>query len=198
MIDFTRYTVFNGKDGRVRAFDKQQKSTISFPRLIMEDYLKRKLLPTEDVHHIDGNPLNNDISNLEVIDRTVHLKKHADKIRRKFSDKQMVCPVCNNSFIWTAKQQHAKYRKEEWLDKPSAGPFCSRKCQGLYGTVVQYNKTNYNQEYTPIEKICPVCGKHFIWSVYSQKHFAEGTKELPIPCCSQKCRLVLRRINKAS
>ena len=81
MIDYSRYTVFNGSDGRVRAFDKQTQSTVSFPRLIMEDYLGRELLKTEDVHHKDGNPLNNEISNLEVIDRKEHLKQHAEKVK---------------------------------------------------------------------------------------------------------------------
>ena len=107
----------------------------------------------------------------------------------------MICPVCNKIFIWTAKQQHTKYRKEEWLDKKSAGPFCSKRCQGLYGTAIQNNKSVFLPTYTPVEKECPICGKVFIWSVYSQKHFDEGTKELSAPCCSQKCRLVLRRAN---
>ena len=35
-------------------------------RLVMEQHLGRYLLPTEVVHHIDGNPRNNDISNLRL------------------------------------------------------------------------------------------------------------------------------------
>lgn len=35
-------------------------------RIVMEWHLGRKLLPTERVHHIDGNKLNNDPSNLEI------------------------------------------------------------------------------------------------------------------------------------
>lgn len=35
-------------------------------RLVVEEHLGRYLLPTEVVHHKDGNPANNDISNLEV------------------------------------------------------------------------------------------------------------------------------------
>lgn len=45
-------------------------------RLIMEAYLCRELGYNECVHHKDGNPKNNDISNLEVIRRDDHMKLH--------------------------------------------------------------------------------------------------------------------------
>ena len=35
-------------------------------RVVMEQHIGRYLLPTEVVHHIDGNPRNNTISNLEL------------------------------------------------------------------------------------------------------------------------------------
>lgn len=41
-------------------------------RHIMEQHLGRKLLPNEDVHHIDGNKANNAIENLQVIDHGEH------------------------------------------------------------------------------------------------------------------------------
>ena len=45
-------------------------------RYIMEQYLGRKLKENEIVHHKDGNKLNNDISNLEVMTRSEHSKLH--------------------------------------------------------------------------------------------------------------------------
>ncbi len=42
-------------------------------RWVVERHLGRKLLPNEDVHHKDGNRSNNDISNLEVMDRHDHM-----------------------------------------------------------------------------------------------------------------------------
>lgn len=48
-------------------------------RWIMEQHLGRKLLPTEHVHHKDGNPLNNDLSNLEVLGRWEHMVLHKMK-----------------------------------------------------------------------------------------------------------------------
>lgn len=47
-------------------------------RYVMEKHLRRKLLPfpKETIHHIDGNKLNNSISNLEVISASNHAKIH--------------------------------------------------------------------------------------------------------------------------
>jgi len=46
-------------------------------RYVMEQHLGRYLLPTEYVHHKDGNKLNNDISNLELLDSmSAHAERH--------------------------------------------------------------------------------------------------------------------------
>jgi len=45
-------------------------------RFVVEAHIGRKLLPTECVHHIDGNKLNNDISNLEIMTFEKHAKVH--------------------------------------------------------------------------------------------------------------------------
>jgi hypothetical protein len=46
-------------------------------RLVAEQKLGRKLRPGEVVHHIDGNKLNNDPSNLQVMTARQHLRFHA-------------------------------------------------------------------------------------------------------------------------
>ena len=45
-------------------------------RLVVERHLGRYLSSKEQVHHIDLNPLNNDISNLQVLTRAEHLAIH--------------------------------------------------------------------------------------------------------------------------
>lgn len=45
-------------------------------RLVAEQLLGRKLLPGEVVHHIDGNKLNNDPSNLKVLSQSQHMREH--------------------------------------------------------------------------------------------------------------------------
>ncbi len=48
-------------------------------RIVMEKHLGRKLLKKEVVHHIDGNKLNNDISNLLLTDHKTHGHIHIPK-----------------------------------------------------------------------------------------------------------------------
>lgn len=42
----------------------------------MEEKLGRILRETEIVHHVDGNKLNNEISNLQVVTRAEHARIH--------------------------------------------------------------------------------------------------------------------------
>ena len=47
-------------------------------RLIMENFLGRKLEFNEVVHHIDGNKINNNLDNLDLCTRVQHNRCHAD------------------------------------------------------------------------------------------------------------------------
>lgn len=52
-------------------------------RYVMEKHLNRKLTLQEEVHHLDGNKLNNDISNLVVLSKSDHSKLHWSKPGKK-------------------------------------------------------------------------------------------------------------------
>lgn len=43
-------------------------------RVVAERKLGRKLKPSEQIHHKDGNPGNNNAANLEVVDKAQHNK----------------------------------------------------------------------------------------------------------------------------
>lgn len=129
--------LYTGKDGRQRLSFKNESGklvTVSYPRFIMEQHIGRKLSAKEDVHHIDGNPLNNDISNLKIIPRGEHQRKHSTK----YYDKTEKCDYCGNEFIWFAKSQMNHYRELSRSKNPKKGhKFCSKSCCGKFGKLVQ-------------------------------------------------------------
>lgn len=51
-------------------------------RKVMEDFLGRKLLSEEIVHHVDGDKLNNNIGNLELHTRESHMLEHIEDRER--------------------------------------------------------------------------------------------------------------------
>ena len=56
-----------------------KKGNVKLHRAVMEEKLGRRLNSDEVVHHKDGNKLNNDISNLEVMSRGDHSRFHRKK-----------------------------------------------------------------------------------------------------------------------
>lgn len=117
------YGPYSNSDGRlyVQLYDDNgnriQKQ--SYPKYLMEQYLGRKLDDDETVHHKDGDFTNNDLDNLEIVDRSDHGYLHsptADVLT-------FTCPVCGTSF----ERRLSKWMKNQ-VRKNMSGPFCSRLC----------------------------------------------------------------------
>ena len=104
-IILNKSNVPNGTKGKLK--------TISYPKAIMEVYLGKILSENETVDHIDKNPLNNDINNLQVLDRRVHAKLDVRRRKPVF----VKCMFCGKEFEATNNQ----------LNRSATGFFCSEK-----------------------------------------------------------------------
>lgn len=129
-------SVYKCKDGRERVYIKETQKVMSYPKYLMEQELGRPLLPNEEVHHKDENPLNNDIGNLQVRMNGEHQAEHA----RKYYDIIAVCGWCGKEFLWKAEQQRQFYGNKKRREYTSDRPFCSRQCASKHGRKVQLDK----------------------------------------------------------
>ena len=134
------YGPYLRKDGRliIVLYDGIKRTTKQASRVIMEVRLGRVLDPSETVDHIDRNPLNNKIENLQVLHRSSHASLDVVRVRVE----EVKCLYCDSVFTPSVEQRNTKNK---------AGPFCSRKCSGLYGSDVQ-NKKIQKMERSPISK----------------------------------------------
>lgn len=108
-----------------------KRRTQSYPRYLMEQYLERELLPEEHVDHINNDPTDDRIENLQILTQLENSRKST--VPAEIGT--YVCPMCLSTFQKAASQ--VRYHNEK-MNK--AGPFCSKKCAGIYGTDIQ-NKT---------------------------------------------------------
>ena len=136
---FTR--PYLAKDGRLRivGVDKDKKHhTISYPRYLMEMYLGRYLDKDEQIDHIDGNPLNNEIKNLRIIKKGEHQYQDAKRNR----DVIVYCKMCGKPFLIKGSNLYNRNRK----DRNQSGYFCSRHCVGKYSRLLQLGKIEVTKE----------------------------------------------------
>jgi hypothetical protein len=129
------YGPYLRKDGRkhvIIIYDDKTRRTVSYPKYLMEQKLKRELRDFNiTVHHDDENFKNNKSSNLKLMTR----KKHATLDAVTVDKIEIICAWCKKK----------AYKKAGSLTHNSkmgkAGPFCSHSCSGKYSSSVQYGKT---------------------------------------------------------
>ncbi len=86
----------------------KKNKTMTLPRFLMQHHLGRAITENEEVHHIDGNPLNNQLSNLQVMKKTSHAcMQHTIRVD--------ICGHCRQEYHARAGQK-----------------FCTIKCRSAY------------------------------------------------------------------
>lgn len=76
-----KYEYINANGYLVNCEDRNHRYLVH--RRKMENKLGRKLKYNEVVHHIDGNKLNNDLSNLQLMTRQEHIEIHRKDLKRQ-------------------------------------------------------------------------------------------------------------------
>jgi len=128
------YGPYSRKDGRqhVILYENGKRKTVSYPKYLLETKLGRSLLPDETCDHIDGDYTNNCLENLQVLSRADNAAK--SMAFKPAEQAYFVCPECNTSFYKKMRDVRGNQIKQK-----KAGPFCSKKCSGRYGS--KLNKT---------------------------------------------------------
>ncbi len=118
------YGPYTRKDGRMHVIvvnDDKTKTTISYPKYLMQQHLGRKLTDSETVDHIDGNILNNDISNFQILSRA----DNALKSVKWANYLKLTCTHCGKQF----ERREAIHKHNTNIRKVN-GTFCSKHCVG--------------------------------------------------------------------
>jgi hypothetical protein len=108
-----------------------KKTTISYPKWLMEQHLGRKLLPNETVDHINRDKTDDRIENFRIITRS----KHTSEDNPRVKPVEIMCVWCGIKAFKSARDLRGNSKQGK------AGPFCSKSCSGKYGAELQNNRT---------------------------------------------------------
>ena len=124
-------------------------------RVIMERLIGRKLSREEEIHHVDGNSLNNNIENLLLIKRSEHAKLHGllwkgtkrPVIQKYEILKTLPDPRFKNEVV-SLLPEYRTYKTNQclscntlfWHRKDYTAKYCSQKC----GLLSSWSNGKYN------------------------------------------------------
>lgn len=121
------YGPYTRKDKRqviVIVHDSGKKQTKSYPRHLMEIHLGRELLPKEHIDHINNDPSDNRIENLQILSQKENNKKQS--LLKPRQTYKFICPCCGKE-----SEKNLNYVLGN-KKKNRTGPFCSRQCAGKF------------------------------------------------------------------
>lgn len=141
-----------------------------------------------DIHHKDGNKLNNLLENLQCLSKSDHMRLHAEESRKKRSECMKKNSV--NVHLWLSTKKGKKFlsdkAKKQWDEMPIRTfvcEQCKKEFQTKFNRHVKYcgdncvmaarRKSKVDDE----ERVCIICSATFIINRYQKT-----------VTCSKPCR----------
>ena len=107
-------------------FQDGQRLTCLTSRWLMMQHLGRRLETWEHVHHVDENPFNDVIENLEVVDIREHARFH------RWVERVVVpCTNCSEPMLMRPAALQPRYGKSH---------FCGNSCRSVYYDSIQFTR----------------------------------------------------------
>jgi len=123
------YIVFHKKEKRnmlIITRGDGSRTTTPYARYLMSVKIGRLLSSDEQVDHIDEDKTNDDIDNLQILNRMDNINKHLDIKCKRSVKVKLVCPVCSRDFERPPNRVNFKI-------KNGHKPTCSRSCGYIWG-----------------------------------------------------------------
>ena len=160
---------------------------------VVWSYHHGSIPPGYEIHHKDEDRSNNQIENLEILERSKHRAMHAAKESSKAKARRNIRKGVDAARKWHGSPEGIKWHKQQYqrikdklhitkteacgfcgevVEMGNTGKYCSNKCrQAAYRNAGKYN----------IEKDCPICGTKFTTSKYK-----------PTQTCGRTCGSILQ------
>lgn len=202
-VTYRRYPNANGHSERAYFTPNGTERANGRKRLheeIWQEHNHGNIPPGHHIHHIDGNPSNNDPSNLEAIPRHEHYKHHTEQ-RRNDPEwierwKQWQHAGQQAAREWhtskDGRKWHSKHAKQAWEHREEQARTCEQ-CGNEYHTRATHKKERFcsgkcksawrrDSGVDNETRTCAWCGNDFVANKYSK------TKT-----CNRSCAGHLRR-----
>lgn len=155
-----------------------------------------------EIHHIDHDKSNNDISNLQLISAEEHRRYHANNVSdevRQWRKENLNANARPKAIEWHGSEEGIEWHRShyyEFQDKLNERTtkkceYCGKEYEGLSHNLFCSNAcksaSRRKSGVDNVERICVICGSHFISNKYSK-----------VCTCSLSCRSVLSYENRRS
>lgn len=199
MKDYQEFDGIKFTLGKDTGYYRHSTTRIYMHRYVWEFY-NGKIPKGYEIHHIDFDRGNNDISNLQLVSRAEHRKIHADLLtdeQREWKRQNLNKNARPKAIEWHKSDEGTKWHSEQIkhmheicafkrnlictncgkeyvgeIHKNGGNAFCSNTCKSAYRRLHNLDS---------IEKTCPICGKKFLTNKYR-----------PSQTCSRSCGNKLR------